>query len=109
MTSNTKRFTDNLAPRLVATAATYDPAPAGGPARRAPLSTRAGERLGWVWADGGRAAGWLPDAATPAGARAGAYVWRVLAAAYHRGDPSSRVLDPALYAPLYHLGAPVDV
>lgn len=102
-----ERFTDDLAPTLVGAAATWS-AIATGPVRRAPLSDEAG-RLGWVWTDDQRAAGWLPDAATREAARAGAYAWRVLANAHQRGEPASRLLDPALYAPLYQLGDPVPV
>ncbi|MFF4989635.1 hypothetical protein ACFY19_20750 [Streptosporangium saharense] len=99
------RLSDVLASVPVAAAETY-PAKAEGPKRVAALRDDAGTVLGYVWTDDRRAAGWrhagLPDAA---GARAGAYVWRVHRAAFAQGVPASDLLNPALYAPLYHLDA----
>lgn len=80
------------------------PAKAAGPVRRAALRDDDGRLLGYVWTDDREAAGWLHiDDPTPAGVRAGAYVWAVHKRAYGLGQPASSVLDPALYAPMYLL------
>lgn len=100
-----ERFSDDMAPRLVAEAPGYAKTPAG-PMRKAALRDSAGVLLGHVWTDDTAAAGWLPADPTPAVARAGAYVWRVLSVQHQRGKPARHLLDPRLFAPLYTLDEP---
>lgn len=99
-----RRMTDPLDSEPVSTPGTY-PAKAEGPTRRAMLRDEpGGQVLGYVWTDDKQAAGFVEDeSAGKAGVRAGAYVWAVQRRAYRLGRPASDVLDPELYAPMYHL------
>lgn len=99
-----KRMWDTPEMRLVSRVETY-PAKAEGPVRRAALRDEPGGRLlGHVWTDDRQAGGFLEvESAGRAGLRAFSYVWAVQRRAYEAGRPASDLLDPALYAPMYHL------
>lgn len=94
---------DALAPVQVEDSGTYPGVPAG-PVRQAALYDPAGTLLGHVWTDDRQAAGFTESsAAGPAGVRAGARVWRIMADAYEADVPASAVLNPELYAPDFRL------
>lgn len=105
MTSNSERFTDDMAPRAAGEAPGYASTPSG-PVRRAALHDDTGRILGHVWTDDQNAAGWTPTEMDSTVALATRYVWGVISATYLRGEAPAAVLNPAPYGPLFRLGAP---
>jgi|GEM_PF-5917743 len=93
----------DTAPEFTGAAPGYDKTTAR-PTRR--IALHKGEMfLGHVWTDDHSAAGWLPAEPTETNAqalaRARAYVWRVHALAYERGEPASAVLESRFYEPMF--------